>query len=58
METRIAMLLLALLVVGLAVMCWLLVLAGTAAMIPILLVMAAVPAWSLANVPNQPRGDR
>lgn len=40
--------------IALGVMCWLLVLAGTGAMIPVVLTLAAVPLWTLANTPNQP----
>lgn len=39
---------------ALGVMCWLLVLAGTGALIPLILTLAAFPLWTLANLPNQP----
>lgn len=40
--------------VALGVMCWLLVQAGTGALIPLILTLAVVPLGTLANMPNQP----
>lgn len=38
---------------ALGVMCWLLVQAGTGALIPLVLTLAAFPLWTLANLTNQ-----
>ncbi len=56
MGTRLAFVLLAVLVVALAICTRLLVAAGTATMLPLLLIGVAPTALYLMNTPNRPRG--